>query len=61
MKKITVWYRFNFKNKKWEHNHIETGHINNEYPIGDKNQTKIWKNCKWKYEHRYLSINSEVI
>ncbi len=64
MNPVTVWKRFNVDSQKWDHNHIEDGHIgtmDNQYlkPIGDDDQTRSWAKGTWIHLHEYL-VNGRV-
>jgi len=55
-KKITVWYR-----QKWEHNHIEDGHVELKSPTPMcKEQEKSWKRETWKKKHAHL-VDGKVV
>lgn len=47
---ITVWNKWNWKKKIFDHNHIENGfNINQKVPNAiTKYQEKMWKNAKWQ-------------
>lgn len=57
MRKITEWYRFDDKTRKYEFNHIEDGHIpytqSNPIPISEF-QKQSWKNVLWIRKHLNL-------
>ena len=62
MKEIIVWRRFDNKIKKFIHNHIEDGHINNSKPIGKfKHQTVSWSSGKWEREEAYLDKGNNIV
>lgn len=62
LKPITVWKKFNVKTQKWDHNHIEDGHVFGNKPIGKfPEQTKKWRNNIWICNHRHLDIDGKVV
>ena len=61
MKPITVWLRFDDKTKRWNHNHIEDGHITANKPTGNKEQNRSWGAGTWMFRHKYLDSNYKVI
>lgn len=54
MKKITIWSKFNTKFNKFEHNHIEDGHVKDNMPIAKFSNQKGWESSIWKKEFGYL-------
>ena len=59
---ITVWERWNFKSKTWEHNHIDDGYDKDStIPIIKfKSQEKIFNNTKWRKTKARL-VNNKVV
>jgi len=54
-KEVTIWERYNYKEKGFEHNHIEEGWSSLEAPLPKtQKQAKDWKGAKWKKEYAYL-------
>ena len=60
MKAITVWKKFNEKGQRWEHNHIEDGHIIAARPTGTEEQTNAWSKGTWMFFHKYLDDNQVI-
>jgi len=60
MKPITVWRKFNVETQRWEHNHIENGHVVANKPTGTAHQTKAWEKSTWMFEHKHLN-DQEVV
>ncbi len=60
-KPVTVWKKFNVKSQKWDHNHIEDGHVSGNKPIGNTTQTKNWDEGTWIYEQLYITKDYKVI
>jgi len=60
MKPVTVWFRLSHKTNRYEHNHIEDGHIvaGEPTPLNDY-QKKAWSGCKWEYAHRFITDEKE--
>jgi hypothetical protein len=63
LKPITVWEKFNVKEQRWDHNHIEDGHvpINQNKPTGTPEQTKTWESGTWMFFYKYLDGKQRVI
>jgi len=62
MKKITTWYKFNYKTKRYEYNHYEDDWSKGNNPIGVcKNQTKLWANNLWCKQECYMDDNRKII
>jgi len=62
---LTVWKRFNGESQKWDHNHIESGHVgtmSDQYlkPLGDSEQNKNWSKGTWLHEHRYIESGKVI-
>lgn len=60
-KPITVWEKFNIKSQKWNHSHIENGHITANKPIGTTIQTKSWNDSTWIYKHLYITKDYKIV
>lgn len=58
---VTVWKRFNDESNKYEHNHYDTGHIDQDKPTPvSPEQRKAWKKALW--EKRFsVMVNNEIV
>jgi hypothetical protein len=65
VKPVTIWERWYKKPEpgKYEHNHIEDGHSDRDFPKAiTKEQHNSWiKADGWKSTHCYLDENNKVI
>ena len=61
MREITVWKRFNEKEQRWKHNHIEDGHVTGIKPTGTAEQTLAWSKGTWMFFHKHLDNNQVII
>lgn len=65
MKDITVWECWTKQpdaSYVWEHNHIEDGHAQGDFPkpVVDVPGQRGWKNFKWRRSHGYLDEKGVV-
>jgi len=61
MQPITVWEKFSKKKQKYEHNHIEDGHLTGDTPIArTEEQKKEWDNTYWRKKFGYLKDGKVV-
>ena len=65
MKPITIWLCWTKQKNgshEWEHNHIEDGHVEGDFPkpVVDVPGQKGWKNFKWSKMHAYLDDKGVV-
>lgn len=58
--RVTVWYRWNEKKKRWEHNHYENGWSEENTPNPSSDEQQVWLKCKWRSELRWL-INHQIV
>lgn len=58
MNPITIWQRLNEKNE-YEHNHIEDGHCESNFPTIKFDSQKGWKNGKWN--KHFALLNNGII
>lgn len=64
MKEITVWYRHDDKQRKFEFNHTEYGHVPWEQQEPEARsvfQTQMWKNGLWVKHHKHLDDAWRVV
>ncbi|MDF2534116.1 MAG: hypothetical protein K0R18_273 [Bacillales bacterium] len=65
MKPITVWEVAKGNDViEYEHNHIEDGHVDGEYPLPLKPEftnQKSWKNFSWRKTFAHLDKNYRVV
>lgn len=61
MKPVTVWERWNKEKQKYEHNHIEDGHLFGDTPVAkSKSQKKSWEYAYWRKKWAYM-IGSKIV
>lgn len=60
MQKFTIWERWNFKTNSFEHNHIEEGWIEEDFPKPiSKLQIDSWRGATWNNKKAML-INGRI-
>ena len=54
-KPITIWEKYNQKKGRYEHNHIEDGHVNGDVPLArTEDQKTAWDNTYWRRKFGYI-------
>lgn len=61
MRPVTVWQRWDSKNRVWKHNHIEFEHNPDPEPTPQSKEQQCWKDLKWKKQFRHLNSDYKVI
>jgi hypothetical protein len=53
---ITIWERWNKKEKRFEHNHIENGTVRDDAPMPNSEMQKAsWTGVRWQRKYGVLA------
>ena len=58
---VTLWYRWNDKEKAYKYNHLEEGWNSDIKPIPKFESQNIWNQFRWAKEFANLDKNNVVI
>jgi hypothetical protein len=54
-KPVTIWQRWNKDKQRYEHNHIEDGHMHTFRPVPQSaEQRKAWEHAQWNRKWAYM-------